>query len=220
MLRFVGQRLTTTTQTATNSVYVQIELNGLARFGTSPLDLLRRSVPGYRQDERPDGVAARSQRRLLPGILVVRVEIRMPLFRLVRRLAALSGVLVAAAALAQAPTPAQPPRSATPGTPRAAAPDRTLLLDRVVAIVNDEAVTQYEIDEQKKTVLAQMKSQNVAAPAADVLDKQVLERLITERALLQFAKENGVRVDDTQVERTIRASRRTTSSRPTSSARR
>jgi peptidyl-prolyl cis-trans isomerase SurA len=36
-----------------------------------------------------------------------------------------------------------------------------------------------------------------------VLDKQVLERLITERALLQFAKETGIRVDDTAVERTI-----------------
>jgi len=43
----VGQRLTTTTQQATTSVFVQLELNGLARVGTSPLDLLRRSVPGY-----------------------------------------------------------------------------------------------------------------------------------------------------------------------------
>ena len=40
-------------------------------------------------------------------------------------------------------------------------------------------------------------------PAPDVLDKQVLERLITERALLQLAKETGIRVDDTTVERTI-----------------
>ena len=43
----VGQRLTTTTQQATTSVFVQLELNGLARVGTSPLELLRRSVPGY-----------------------------------------------------------------------------------------------------------------------------------------------------------------------------
>jgi peptidyl-prolyl cis-trans isomerase SurA len=40
-------------------------------------------------------------------------------------------------------------------------------------------------------------------PASDVLDKQVLELLITERAILQYAKENGIKVDDTQVERTI-----------------
>jgi len=53
VLRLVGQRLTTTTQTATNSIYLQIELNGLARFGTSPLDLLRRSVPGYLKTNDP-----------------------------------------------------------------------------------------------------------------------------------------------------------------------
>jgi LPS-assembly protein len=52
-MRLVGQRLTTTSQTTTNSVYLQIELNGLARFGTSPLELLRRSVPGYQQSNDP-----------------------------------------------------------------------------------------------------------------------------------------------------------------------
>jgi LPS-assembly protein len=52
-LRLVGQRLTTTSQTTTNSVYLQIELNGLARFGTNPLELLRRSVPGYQQTNDP-----------------------------------------------------------------------------------------------------------------------------------------------------------------------
>ena len=53
VLRLVGQRLTTTSQTTTTSVYVQLELNGLARFGTSPLDLLRRSVPGYQKTNDP-----------------------------------------------------------------------------------------------------------------------------------------------------------------------
>jgi LPS-assembly protein len=52
-LRLVGQRLATTTTTTTNSIYLQIELNGLARFGTNPLDLLRRSVPGYQQTNDP-----------------------------------------------------------------------------------------------------------------------------------------------------------------------
>lgn len=76
-------------------------------------------------------------------------------------------------------------------------------VDRVVAIVNDEALTQYEFDEARRVVLQQLKQQKVEAPAPDVLDKQVLERLITQRALLQQAKEDGVRIDDTQVERAI-----------------
>ena len=49
----------------------------------------------------------------------------------------------------------------------------------------------------------QLKQQKVQPPAADVLDKQVLERLITQRALLQQAKEDGVKIDDSQVERAI-----------------
>ena len=73
----------------------------------------------------------------------------------------------------------------------------------MVAVVNDEAITQYEVAEQRRGVLLQMREAKMTPPAPDVLDRQVLERLITERALLQFAKETGVRVDDTAVERTV-----------------
>jgi peptidyl-prolyl cis-trans isomerase SurA len=76
-------------------------------------------------------------------------------------------------------------------------------LDRVIAVVNDEAVTQYDVNEQKRVVLGQMKAANVTPPTADVLEKQLLERLITERVLMQYAKETGIRVDDTQVERAL-----------------
>lgn len=78
-----------------------------------------------------------------------------------------------------------------------------VLLDRVVAIVNDEALTQYDLNEQKRVVLEKMKAQKMTPPPPDVIEKQLLERLITERVLTQVAKETGVRVDDTQVERTI-----------------
>ncbi len=76
-------------------------------------------------------------------------------------------------------------------------------LDRVIAVVNDEALTQWELDEHKRIILAQMKASNVRPPPGEQLNQQVLERLIIERAMLQFAKENGVRVDDQMVERTI-----------------
>jgi LPS-assembly protein len=61
--RIVGQRLTTTTQQASTSVFVQFELNGLARLGTNPIDVLKRSVPGYLTVTdpalRPPGATAR-----------------------------------------------------------------------------------------------------------------------------------------------------------------
>jgi len=81
--------------------------------------------------------------------------------------------------------------------------DRAVLLDRVVAIVNNEAITQHDIDDQKRIVVEQMRTQKMSPPAADVLDKQVTERLITERLMLQLAKSGGIKVDDLQVERTI-----------------
>ena len=84
-----------------------------------------------------------------------------------------------------------------------APPQRVVNVDRVVAVVNDEAITQYDLDDAKRIVLQQLKQQNVEPPAQDVLDKQVLERMMTERSLLQFAKESGVRVDDTMIERAI-----------------
>jgi peptidyl-prolyl cis-trans isomerase SurA len=80
---------------------------------------------------------------------------------------------------------------------------KVVVVDRVVAVVNDEALTQYELDDARRVVQQQLKQQRVEPPAADVLDKQVLERLITQRALLQQAKEEGVKIDDSQVERAI-----------------
>jgi len=87
--------------------------------------------------------------------------------------------------------------------PAPGAPSRVVPVDRVVAVVNDEAITQYDLDDAKRIVLQQLKQQNVQPPSADVLDKQVLERLMTERSLLQLAKENGVKVDDTMIERAM-----------------
>jgi peptidyl-prolyl cis-trans isomerase SurA len=133
-----------------------------------------------------------------------------PSLRALLGAALLALAAVATVAAAQAPTPRGPasrPSAQAPaprgGAPTQAALDRAVTLDRVIAIVNDEALTQFELNEQKRAVLEQMRAQKVQAPPNDVLEKQLLERLITERALLQLAKETGVRVDDVQVERTI-----------------
>lgn len=56
--RIVGQRLRTNVDQVSSSVFVQFELNGLARLGTNPIDVLRRSVPGYRTVNEPTEPAA------------------------------------------------------------------------------------------------------------------------------------------------------------------
>ena len=47
VLRAVAQRIATSTTTATNTFFLQLELNGLGRVGSNPLDVLKRNVPGY-----------------------------------------------------------------------------------------------------------------------------------------------------------------------------
>jgi len=123
--------------------------------------------------------------------------------RIAARLIALVAATFVAAALAQGTAP--PPAAASapaPSTPRASS-DRVIPVDRVIAIVNDEALTQYDVNEQKRVVLGQMKTSNLTPPSPEVLEKQLLERLITERVLLQYAKETGIRIDDTTVERAL-----------------
>jgi len=126
---------------------------------------------------------------------------------IVRRLAfAAAAYALAAPALAQPATPpgVRPlPPNLRPAPAPASTPSRPVTLDRVVAVVNDEALTQHEMNEQKRVLMQQLRESRLQPPAPDVLDKQVLDRLITERALLQYAKETGIRVDDTTVERTI-----------------
>jgi len=85
----------------------------------------------------------------------------------------------------------------------AGAAARPVTLDRVVAIINDEAITRRELDDAIRNVTMQLQRQNTPLPPADVLEKQVLERLIFSRVQLQHAKETGLTVDDAAVEKAI-----------------
>lgn len=126
---------------------------------------------------------------------------------MIRRLSVATVCVAACAALASGAIAQAPggPRPPPPGAQRpAAAPQGgPVALDRVVAVVNNEALTQFEMNEQKRILVQQLRESRLQPPSPDVLDKQVLDRLITERALMQYAKETGIRVDDTTVERTI-----------------
>jgi LPS-assembly protein len=43
----VLQRFATSTGNFTSAVFVQLELNGLSRIGSNPLETLKRNIPGY-----------------------------------------------------------------------------------------------------------------------------------------------------------------------------
>jgi peptidyl-prolyl cis-trans isomerase SurA len=76
-------------------------------------------------------------------------------------------------------------------------------LDRIVAVVNDEVVTASELDMRLRVAEQQLQRQKIALPPRDVLRRQVLERIIIDRAQVQTARESGVRVDDATVNAAI-----------------
>jgi peptidyl-prolyl cis-trans isomerase SurA len=75
--------------------------------------------------------------------------------------------------------------------------------DRIVAVVNDEVITYHELRTRLDLALNQLKRQGTALPARDVLEKQMLERLVMDKVQLQHARDIGMRVDDTQLEQAL-----------------
>ncbi len=85
-----------------------------------------------------------------------------------------------------------------------AQPRQPISLDRVVAVVNDEAITLNELRERLGSVTRQLRQRNVPLPPAEVIEKQVLERLIVDRLQLQFAKETGLKISDAELDAALR----------------
>jgi peptidyl-prolyl cis-trans isomerase SurA len=76
-------------------------------------------------------------------------------------------------------------------------------LDHIVAIVNDEVITRQELARRYDETVRNLDRQNTPLPPRAVLEKQLLERMVTELALQQHARNTGIRVDPAQVERAL-----------------
>jgi len=82
-------------------------------------------------------------------------------------------------------------------------PSRVEFIDRIVVVVNNDIITAHELDTRIEVVKSQLETQKIAVPPRDVLEKQLLERMINERVQLQFASETGIRVDDSALDHAI-----------------
>jgi peptidyl-prolyl cis-trans isomerase SurA len=74
-------------------------------------------------------------------------------------------------------------------------------LDHIVAVVNDEVVSQSALEHEVRLFREELSRQggNVRLPSPDILRKQVLDRLILQRLQLQLAEQTGIRADDNEV---------------------
>jgi peptidyl-prolyl cis-trans isomerase SurA len=84
-----------------------------------------------------------------------------------------------------------------------AASESVTLVDRIVAVVNKEVITRYELSERSERALKELGRRGTSPPNRGEIERQVLERMITDKVQLQYAKETGLRVDDLDLDRTI-----------------
>ncbi|NMF86981.1 peptidylprolyl isomerase [Aromatoleum petrolei] len=87
--------------------------------------------------------------------------------------------------------------------PAHAASARPVAVDRIIAVVNNEVITTLELRERVQQAQRQLARQGTALPPADAFERQVLERLVLERAQHQLAAETSLKVDDAMLERAI-----------------
>jgi len=78
-----------------------------------------------------------------------------------------------------------------------------VLVDRIVAIVNKEVITYSELYAAVGRAERELRRRNTPAPDRPVLERQMLERLIIDKAQLQIARESGIRIDELQLDRAV-----------------
>jgi len=81
--------------------------------------------------------------------------------------------------------------------------DSVDVLERIVAIVNDDVITRLELNAELDLIKQQLSSQRTAMPPDAVLRKQVLDRVVLMRIQLQRANSRLIRVDDETLNRAV-----------------
>jgi len=82
-------------------------------------------------------------------------------------------------------------------------PRQIVTIDRIVAVVNNEVITERELSARVDFALRQLREQKAPAPPREVLERQLLERLVNDRVQMQHAREIGMRVSDAELDRAL-----------------
>ncbi|AIF46920.1 peptidylprolyl isomerase [Dyella japonica] len=78
-------------------------------------------------------------------------------------------------------------------------------LDRIVAVVDEGVILQSELNEAVRSVQQQYANNPGQLPPMDVLQRQVLDRLILMKLQVQRADDQGIRVSDADVDQAVAA---------------
>jgi peptidyl-prolyl cis-trans isomerase SurA len=77
------------------------------------------------------------------------------------------------------------------------------MLDKVVAIVDDDIVLNSELQQRMATINEQIATSGTQAPPKEIILQQVLERLISERLQLNMGYKAGIRITDEELNSAI-----------------
>ena len=77
------------------------------------------------------------------------------------------------------------------------------MLDRIVAVVNDDVILQSDLDESVQAIQQQYAGKDGQLPPMNVLKRQLLSRLILMHLQVQKAQEQGVTISNADVDRAV-----------------
>jgi len=80
---------------------------------------------------------------------------------------------------------------------------RAQVLDRIVAVVEDDVILERELNTEVAAITAKLRSGNVMIPPEFVLRKQVLERMVVDKLQRQLAAKSGVQVSDEMLRNSV-----------------
>ena len=84
-----------------------------------------------------------------------------------------------------------------------AKPRAIVTVDRIIAVVNEEVITEKELAARVDLALRQLRQQGTPPPSREIIQRQLLERLINDRVQLQHAREIGLRISDSELDRAL-----------------
>ncbi len=78
-------------------------------------------------------------------------------------------------------------------------------VDGIAAVVDEDVILQSELERAVSNIISQYSRQAAQLPPRNILDKQVLERLILQKVQMARATDVGVRISDAEVEQAIQS---------------
>ncbi len=77
---------------------------------------------------------------------------------------------------------------------------KTITLDKVIAVVDNDVVMASELQQRIGIVTAQLQANNTPMPSDEILHAQIIEQLVTESLQLQIGRRVGVEISEAEID--------------------